>query len=203
MRIGVLALQGAVQDHGPPLRRLGAELVEVRHAEDLDNLDGLILPGGESTVMGRYLREYALIEPIRALASSGMPIWGLCAGAIILCTKVDGHEGVLGLITAQAERNAYGRQLSSFEEEIDMEDGPFYGVFIRAPRLSPLDGTEVIGRRRSASGAIGEAVFLRKGNILAASFHPELTGDDRLHERFLSLAAKRRETTAQHWSSSG
>jgi 5'-phosphate synthase pdxT subunit len=198
MKVGILALQGAVQDHGRPLRRLGVEPVEVRHAEDLEGLGALIIPGGESTVMGRYLRDYHLIAPIRALAAAGTPVWGLCAGAIILCEEVDGREGVLGLLPARAERNAYGRQLASFEEELDTLKGPFHGIFIRAPRLRPLDGTEVIGRRRKSANvkggtegaspdAEGEPVFLRKGNILAASFHPELTGDDRLHAYFLSL----------------
>jgi len=196
MRIGILALQGAVQDHEAPFARLGAETVEVRRPEDLGGpggrhgLDGLVLPGGESTVMGRYLREYGLVEPIRRLAGEGLPIWGLCAGAILLCQEVDGAPGVLALLPARAARNAYGRQLSSFEEELSTPVGPFRGIFIRAPRLEALGDTEVLSRRsvarRNADGR-EEAVLLRRKNILAASFHPELSGDDRLHEYFLGL----------------
>lgn len=197
MRIGILALQGAVQDHAAPFARLGAQTLEVRSPEDLvgpggrPGLDGLVLPGGESTVMGRYLREYGLVEPIRRLAAAGLPIWGLCAGAILLCQEVDGAPGVLALLPARATRNAYGRQAASFEEELATPVGPFHGIFIRAPRLEALGDTEVLSRRSVArrSVAQGEAVLLRRGNILAASFHPELSGDDRLHEYFLGLTS--------------
>lgn len=187
MRIGILALQGAVQDHRRPFERLGAATREVRHPKDLGGLDGLVLPGGESTVMAFYLREYGLVEPIRDLAESGLPIWGLCAGAILLCEEVDGEAGALALLPARAERNAYGRQLSSFEEELDTPVGPFPGIFIRAPRLEAKEGTEVLARRRGPGGR-EEAVLLRRGKVLAASFHPELSGDDRLHRYFLDLA---------------
>lgn len=188
MRIGILCLQGAVQDHLAPLSRLGAEGVEVRRPADLEGLDGLILPGGESTVMARFIASYGLADPIRDFAATGKPVWGLCAGAIILSTEIlsaPGREAVrgpLGLLPARAVRNAYGRQLSSFEEEVSTMSGPFHGIFIRAPRLDPLGDTEVLGRRPN-----GEPVILRSGKILAASFHPELSGDDRLHAYFLSL----------------
>lgn len=207
MRIGILALQGAVQDHEGPLARLGAESVEVRRPADLDGLDGLILPGGESTVMGRFLEDYGLIEPLRDFATSGRAIWGLCAGAILLCQEVDDRPGVLSLIPVKATRNAYGRQLSSFEEEIDTLIGPYPGIFIRAPRLSPLADSregeephmgdrawkghgknlEILGTRRDPGR---EPVLLRRGSILAASFHPELTGNDGLHALFLGMAGK-------------
>jgi pyridoxal 5'-phosphate synthase pdxT subunit len=207
MRIGILALQGAVQDHVAPFARLGVETVEVRRPEELEGhggtgghrgLDGLVLPGGESTVMGRYLREYGLVEPIRRLAAEGLPIWGLCAGAILLCREVDGEPGVLALLPARAARNAYGRQLSSFEEELDTPVGPFHGIFIRAPRLEALDGAEVLSRRSVArrsglpsDAPQGEAVLIRHRNILAASFHPELSGDDRLHRYFLDMVEEK------------
>lgn len=209
MRIGILALQGAVQDHVAPFARLGVETVELRRPEELGGpggrhgLDGLVLPGGESTVMGRYLREYGLVEPIRRLAAEGLPIWGLCAGAILLCREVDGEPGVLALLPARAARNAYGRQLSSFEEELDTPVGPFHGIFIRAPRLEALDGAEVLSRRSVARRSVarrtvppsdtpqGEAVLIRHKNILAASFHPELSGDDRLHRYFLDMVEER------------
>ena len=195
MRIGILALQGAVQDHEKVLSRLGVDHSQVRLPADLEGLDGMILPGGESTVMAMYLREYKLDEALRQFAAKGGALFGLCAGAIILCSEVDGAagrtKGALGLIDARATRNAYGRQLASFEDKIDIAiddfSGFFPGIFIRAPRLEPLGATEIVGRRRQAGG--GEAVLLRQGKILAASFHPELSGDDRLHKYFLYLAA--------------
>ena len=189
MTIGILALQGAVQDHEKVFRRLGVATRQIRLVADLEGLSGLILPGGESTVMAMYLREYALDEAIRARVAGGMPIFGFCAGAILLCSEVDGPEGrvpgALALIEARATRNAYGRQNASFEEELDTDLGPFPGIFIRAPRLAPLGATKVVGKRKPEHG--GEAVFLRQGKILAASFHPELSGDDRIHRLFVEL----------------
>ena len=194
LKIGVLALQGAVQDHEKVLRRLRVESVQVRHVPDLVGLAGLILPGGESTVMAMFLREYGLDAAIRERAADGLALFGVCAGAILLCTEVEGPggrlPGALALLEASARRNAYGRQLSSFEEPVEMSgtalSGPFPGVYIRAPKFIPIGSTEVIGRRPAASG--GEPVFLRQGRALAASFHPELSGDDRIHKMFLDLA---------------
>lgn len=191
MTIGILALQGAVQDHERVFARLGASCRQVRTIADLDGLSGIILPGGESTVMSMYLREYALDDAIRACVAGGMPIFGFCAGAILLCSEVDGPggrvPGALGLIEARATRNAYGRQNASFEEELETDLGPFPGIFIRAPRLEPLGSSKIVGRRRPEHG--GEAVFLRQGKVLAASFHPELSGDDRIHRLFVELCA--------------
>jgi 5'-phosphate synthase pdxT subunit len=190
MKIGILALQGAVQDHEKPFARLGVETVQVRLPGDLEGLDGLVLPGGESTVMSLYLREYGLGAAIASFVSQGGALWGLCAGAILLCTEVDGRPGALALLPARATRNAYGRQLASFEEELSTPVGPFPGIFIRAPRLEALDGTEVLcsrDRRDSAAPRQSEAVLLRSGKLLAASFHPELSGDDRLHEYFVDM----------------
>lgn len=186
MKIGILALQGAVQEHERALARLGVEYIQVRLPADLEGLSGLILPGGESTVMAMYLREYRLDEAIRAKAAAGFALFGLCAGSILLCSDVDGKPGALGLIDARATRNAYGRQLASFEEEIETDLGPFPGIFIRAPRLEALGSSKIVGRRRANRG--GEAVFLRQGRVLAASFHPELSGDDRIHAFFLDIA---------------
>jgi 5'-phosphate synthase pdxT subunit len=188
MKIGILALQGAVQDHEKPFRRLGVETRQVRLPGELEGLAGLVLPGGESTVMSMYLREYRLDAAIRDFAARGGILWGLCAGAILLCEEVDGKPGTLRLLPARATRNAYGRQLASFEEELPSPVGPFPGIFIRAPRLEPLGDTEVLSRRDHAPH---EAVLLRKGLILAASFHPELSGDDRLHQFFLGMASAR------------
>ena len=187
MKIGILALQGAVQEHERALDRLGASHVQVRLPKDLAGLAGLILPGGESTAMARYLEEYSLGDEIQARAASGMAFFGICAGAILLCTEVDGRSGALGLLPASARRNAYGRQLASFEENIDTRLGPFHGIFIRAPRLEPRAGTEVLAYRIPPHE--GDAVLLRSGKVLGASFHPELTDDDRLHRFFLELAA--------------
>lgn len=198
MRIGILALQGAVQDHGRHLAGLGAEGVEVRRPSDLLGLDGLILPGGESTVMGRFLEDYGLVGPIRDFAAQGKALWGLCAGAILLCEEVDGQAGVLGLVPLKASRNAYGRQLASFEEDLDTAIGPFPGIFIRAPRLEP----RVHGDRAPNAGApnaelvtLGsrrppypEPVLFRYASILVASFHPELTDNPGLHALFLRIA---------------
>jgi len=190
MTIGILALQGAVQDHEKVFRRLGVETRQIRLPADLEGLSGIVLPGGESTVMRMYLREYGLDSAIRERVAAGTPIFGFCAGAILLCTEVEGGDGrapgALGLMEARAVRNAYGRQLASFEEEIETDLGPFPGVFIRAPRLEALGATKIVGRRRTEMG--GEAVFLRRGGVLAASFHPELSGDDRIHEYFLGIA---------------
>lgn len=187
MTIGILALQGAVQDHEKVFRRLGVETLQVRLPSDLEGLAGLVLPGGESTVMAMYLREYGLDAAIKAKAARGFPLFGFCAGPILLCSEVDGGPGALGLIEARATRNAYGRQLSSFEEEIETDLGPFPGIFIRAPRLEALGATKILGRRRADRG--GDAVLLQGASVLAASFHPELSGDDRLHGLFLELAA--------------
>ena len=191
MTIGILALQGAVQDHEKVFHRLGVETRQVRLPADLEGLSGLILPGGESTVMAMYLREYRLDEAIRARAAEGLPIFGFCAGAILLCSEVEGPggqtPGALDLIEARATRNAYGRQNASFEEELDSDLGPFPGIFIRAPRLEPLAATKIVARRKPEKG--GEAVFIRQGRVFAASFHPELSGDDRIHRMFVETCS--------------
>jgi pyridoxal 5'-phosphate synthase pdxT subunit len=174
-RIGILALQGNVREHASVLRRLGAEPVEVRKPEQLADVDGLIIPGGESTAIARLVRLYGLEEAIRSFRR---PIFGTCAGMILLDRR---H---LGLLDLEVSRNAYGRQVASFEAdlELDGEDTPLRGVFIRAPRVSNAGpGVEVLAELD------GEPVLLRDGRLLVASFHPELTDDTRVHERFLEL----------------
>ena len=174
-RIGVLAVQGNFREHAAALRRLGAEAVEVRKPEQLDGLDGLVIPGGESTTFMRLMRLYGLDEAVRRF---GGPILGTCAGMIVLDRE---H---LGLVDVVVDRNAYGRQVSSFEADLRLEDEaePLRGVFIRAPRVREVgDDVEVLAELD------GEPVLLRQGRFLAASFHPELTGDTRVHERFLDL----------------
>jgi 5'-phosphate synthase pdxT subunit len=175
MKIGVLALQGNFREHVAALERLGVEVVEVRLPEELDGLDGLVLPGGESTAMARLMRLYGLEEAIR---SFGAPVLGTCAGMILLDRR---H---LGLVDLDVERNAYGRQVSSFEADLRLagDDEPLRGVFIRAPRVADHGpGVEVLAEHE------GEPVLLREGRFLVASFHPELTDDPRVHERFLEL----------------
>jgi len=175
MRIGVLALQGAFREHIATLRRLGVEGVEVRLPEQLEGLDGLIIPGGESTTMMRLMGLYGLDEAIRAFPA---PIFGTCAGMIVL------DRERLGLIDLSVERNAFGRQVASFEAPIEIEgdDEPFVAVFIRAPWIAEA-GPDVA----TLAEVYGHPVLAREGRILVASFHPELTDDTRVHERFLQL----------------
>jgi 5'-phosphate synthase pdxT subunit len=173
VRIGVLALQGNFREHAAMLRRLGAEAVEVRKPEQLEGLDGLVVPGGESTTFVRLMRLYGLEDAIRAFQH---PVLGTCAGLIVL------DRDHLGLVDVEVARNAYGRQVSSFEADLELagEDEPLRGVFIRAPRVTAAgDGVEVLAKLD------GEPVLLRQGRFLVATFHPELTDDTRVHELFL------------------
>ena len=174
-RIGVLAVQGNFREHAAMLRRLGADPVEVRKPEQLEGLDGLVIPGGESTAIMRLVRLYGLEEAIRTFAQ---PVLGTCAGMILLDRR---HLGVLDLEVA---RNAYGRQVASFEADLELEGDarPLRGVFIRAPRVAEV-GPEV----EVLAELEGEPVLLRQGSVIVASFHPELTDDTRVHERFLDL----------------
>jgi pyridoxal 5'-phosphate synthase pdxT subunit len=175
VRIGVLAVQGAFREHAAVLRRLGAHVVEVRKPEQLDGLDGLVIPGGESTAIGRLIRLYGLEEAIRRFTA---PVFGTCAGMILL------DRNHLGLVDLEVERNAYGRQVASFEANLELsgDQEPLRGIFIRAPRVRDVGpGVEVLAELD------GEPVLLREGRFLVASFHPELTGDPRVHERFLEL----------------
>jgi pyridoxal 5'-phosphate synthase pdxT subunit len=174
-KIGILAVQGNVREHAAMLRRLGANPVEVRLPEQLGELDGLVIPGGESTAIARLVRLYGLEEAIRSFRR---PILGTCAGMILLDRR---HLGILDL---EVNRNAYGRQVASFEADLDLagEDEPLRGVFIRAPRVSDAGpDVEVLAELD------GEPVLLREGRTIVAAFHPELTDDTRVHERFLEL----------------
>jgi len=175
MRVGVLAVQGNFREHVSMLRELGAEVVEVRLPEQLDRLDGLVIPGGESTAITRLMRLYGLEEAIRSFAE---PVFGTCAGMILL------DRAHLGLVDVAVERNGYGRQVASFEADLALagEAEPLRGVFIRAPRVTEA-GPEV----EVLASHDGSPVLLRQGRFLVASFHPELTGDSRVHERFLEL----------------
>ncbi|MDP9491851.1 MAG: pyridoxal 5'-phosphate synthase glutaminase subunit PdxT [Actinomycetota bacterium] len=175
MRIGVLAIQGDFREHANMLRRLGADPVEVRKPDELDGLDGLVIPGGESTAIARLARIYGLEEALRRF---DRPVFGTCAGMILL------DRDHLGLVDVAVRRNAYGRQVASFEAdlELDGQSEPLRGVFIRAPRVADAGpGVEVLAELD------GEPVLLREGRFLIASFHPELTDDTRVHELFLDL----------------
>ena len=177
-RIGVLALQGAFREHARALRRAGAEVVEVRLPEHLEGLNGLVIPGGESTTITKLAALYGLDEAIRGF---GRPIFGTCAGMILL------DRAHLGLADLEVARNAYGRQVASVEADLELagDDVPFRGVFIRAPRVRDVGpGVEVLAEHE------GEPVLLRDGAILVAAFHPELTDDSRIHERFLELVTE-------------
>ena len=185
MRVGILAIQGDCDAHAAALRRVGAEPVRVLHEKDLDGLDALVLPGGESTTIAKGLERLALYEPLRAFALAGRPVLGTCAGAILLAREVEHHPvRSLGLVDVVAVRNAYGTQVDSFAAPVD--SGAAAGleglrcVFIRAPRLrDPGSQVEVLARVE------GAPVLLRQGNRLAATFHPELTDDPRVHALLL------------------
>jgi 5'-phosphate synthase pdxT subunit len=177
-RIGVLALQGAFREHARALRAAGADVVEVRLPAQLDDLDGLVIPGGESTTIAKLARLYGLDE---AIGGFDRPIFGTCAGMILL------DRAHLGLADFEVDRNAYGRQVASFEADLELDRGerPFRGVFIRAPRVRDV-GADV----EVVAALDGEPVLLRDGWVLVAAFHPELTDDPRIHERFLELVTE-------------
>ena len=179
MTIGVLAVQGNFREHAAMLRRLGAHAVEVRKPQELEGLDGLIIPGGESTAIMRLIRLYGLEDAIRQFEQ---PVFGTCAGLILLDRE---H---LDLVDVTVERNAYGRQVSSFETDLGLagDDRPLRGVFIRAPRIREA-GPEV----EVVAELDGEPVLVRQGRFLVATFHPELTDDTRVHERFLDLVREK------------
>ncbi len=190
MKIGVLALQGDFAEHLVMLRKLGVETAEVRLARHLETLDGLIIPGGESTTMGKLTVDFGLLEPLREFGLK-RAIWGTCAGAIFLSKNAHRDQPLLGLMDISVERNAFGRQVDSFETALDISalvtlekrQEPFHAVFIRAPIIDSVWGDAQV----LVSLPDGKIVAARQGSLLATSFHPELTGDTRFHEYFLSL----------------
>ena len=194
MKIGVLALQGDFAEHQAVLHSLGVEAREVRLPSHLEGLDGLIIPGGESTTIGKLAEAYGLIQPIRQLGAA-KAIWGTCAGAIFLSRDAQRRQPLLGLMDITVERNAFGRQVESFETDIEVagiEDAerPFHAIFIRAP-LIVRGGPEVsvMASLRVTDGEVPpRIVAARQGRLLATSFHPELTGDARIHRYFLGMA---------------
>jgi 5'-phosphate synthase pdxT subunit len=185
-KIGVLALQGAVREHAEVLAELSAEPVEVRVPQDLAGIDALVMPGGESTTMSMLLESSGLFEPILQQLREGLPVFGTCAGMILLATDVlDGRpdQRSFGVLDAAVRRNAFGRQVDSFEADLDIDGlggGPFPAVFIRAPVVERTgEGVEVLAT------VDGAPVLCRQGHVLAAAFHPELSGDFRLHQLFV------------------
>jgi 5'-phosphate synthase pdxT subunit len=186
MRVGVLALQGDVSEHESALRRVGAVPGRVRRPADLEQLDALILPGGESTTIGQLVTEFGLLSPLRAFVASGRPVWGTCAGMILLAESAGREQPLLGGLDVVVERNHFGRQVDSFEADLHiagLAGEPFHGVFIRAPAVASA-GPSVAVLARLDDGTI---VAVQQGSLLATAFHPELTGDDRLHRLFLAL----------------
>jgi len=188
MKIGVLALQGAFREHIHMLQRLGVEAVEVRLPQELNRLDGLIIPGGESTTIGKLAAMYQLIEPLRRFADA-KPLWGTCAGMILMAKEIGLDQPLLGVMDIIVERNAFGRQKDSFQEDLEvkvLENGdsrPFPGIFIRSPRLIETQGRAI----EIARLADGTPVAAVENKLLATAFHPELTNDTRFHRYFLSL----------------
>jgi 5'-phosphate synthase pdxT subunit len=189
-KVGILAIQGDIEAHAEALRRVGADSAPVLREKDLDALDALILPGGESTTIAKGLARLELYEPLRAFIASGKPVLGTCAGAILLSRRVENHPvETLGVLDCTAARNAYGTQVDSFAAPADADSDPAFAgmrcVFIRAPRLSELGpDVEVLMR------VDGEPVLVRQANVLAATFHPELGHDPRVHERLLATRAR-------------
>jgi pyridoxal 5'-phosphate synthase pdxT subunit len=192
MKIGVLALQGDFAEHAAVLKRLGMETVEVRLPGQLEGLDGLIIPGGESTTIGKLAADFGLLEPLRSFGRQHA-VWGTCAGAILLSKDARRSQPLLGLMDITVQRNAFGRQVDSFEADLEVEplkratgtDHPYHAVFIRAPIIESVEGDA----RALAALPDGRIVAAQQGHLLATSFHPELTADDRFHRYFLSLTS--------------
>ena len=196
MTIGVLALQGDVREHLRALGECGADTAPVRRPEELDRVDALVIPGGESTTMSNLAISFGLLDPIRKRIADGMPVYGSCAGMIMLATTVlDGREDQesFGGIEMTVRRNAFGRQIESFEAPVEIEDiagGEFHAVFIRAPWVEDVGADVRVMGRVTAGPAAGRIVAVRQENLLATAFHPELTGDLRVHRYFVELVRR-------------
>jgi 5'-phosphate synthase pdxT subunit len=202
VRIGVLALQGDVREHLSALNAAGADAVPVRRASELAAVDGLVIPGGESTTMSRLARVFDLLDPVRSRIAEGLPVYGSCAGMIMLASTVlDGRSDQQGFggLDIVVRRNAFGRQVDSFETDLeftDVEGAPVHAVFIRAPWVEESGPDVEVLARVTGGPADGRIVAVRQGNLLATSFHPELTGDLRVHGLFVQMVRLRVESTA-------
>lgn len=189
MKIGVLALQGAVREHCRSLRTCGVEAVEVKYKEQLEDVQGLIIPGGESTTVGKLLVRYDMLEPIRERGTDGFPVFGTCTGLILLAREIAGSsQPRLGLMDITVERNAFGRQIASFESDLAIAElgrPDFHAIFIRAPYISKTGpGVKVMARMEE------KILLAREKNFLVAAFHPELTEDYRIHQYFIEMCRK-------------
>lgn len=194
MRVGVLALQGDFQEHIQVLKSLGVDTVEIRKPEQLRDVHALVIPGGESTTFAKLALEYGLLDPIREMCRSGKPVWGTCAGMILLARDAGRPQPVLGVLDVKVQRNAFGRQVNSFEVDLDVPElakvqqngatpHPFHAIFIRAPLIeSAGKGVDILARLED-----GTIVAARQDNLLATSFHPELTHDARFHQYFIEM----------------
>jgi len=188
MKIGVLALQGAVREHCQAIRACGAEPVEIKYVDQLQEIDGLIIPGGESTTVGKLMVRHEMIEPLQRMCAEGFPVFGTCTGLILLAKDIHGSDQPrLGLMDMTVERNAFGRQIASFEMDLSIPEigGPdFHAIFIRAPYISRVGpGVRVLAEYE------GKILMARENNLLAAAFHPELTEDLRIHRYFLEIVS--------------
>ena len=195
-KVGVLALQGGFVEHIAALRRLGAEAFPVRLPGELEGVGGLVIPGGESTTIGKLMREYHLVDELKRLIADGLPVFGTCAGMILLAERVFGlDQQSLGAMHVQVRRNAFGRQVDSFEADLEvlvLGQSPFHAVFIRAPWIVKVgDGVEIL-----ATLPDGHPVAAQEDNLVATAFHPELTTDLRFHDYFLSIVDGKLETKA-------
>lgn len=191
LTIGVLALQGDFREHIAILKRLGHNTVEVRLPKQLTELDGLIIPGGESTAIGKLAVEYGLLEPLREAGRNGFPIWGTCAGMVLLANKVGREQPLLALMPMSIARNGFGRQVKSFETNLNVKvlgPVPFCGIFIRAPYIEHVDDSVEL----LATLPEGIPVALQQDHLLATAFHPELTDDTRWHEYFVHMIQKKK-----------
>ncbi len=195
MKIGVLALQGAVKEHCQALAALGIESLQVKYREELDQIAGLIIPGGESTTVGKLLVRNQMMEPLRELGRQGFPIFGTCTGMILLAKDLDGiKQPGIALMEMTVVRNAFGRQIASFEAELDISEigeEPYKAIFIRAPYVTSVGaGVQVL------SELDDKILLVREGNLLAAAFHPELTADYRIHQYFVDICRQQRRLSA-------
>jgi len=193
--IGVLALQGDVREHLTMLERAGARAVKVRRPEELAHVDGIVMPGGESTTMHKLARAFDLFEPLRDALRGGMPAFGTCAGMILLADRIEGgtaDQETFGGLDVVVRRNAFGRQVDSFEAELAVTgfDAPFHALFIRAPWVEKVGHDVQVVATVAAGEAMGRIVAVRQAHLLATSFHPEITGDHRFHQLFVEQVAQ-------------
>lgn len=191
MKVGILGLQGDVREHARAVEQAGATAVVVKHGDDLASVDAMIVPGGESTTIGKLLHRFGLLEPIKERAGDGLPLYGTCAGLILLANEIAGPQDAphrLSLMDVAVRRNAYGRQVDSFEADLEVKglEEPFRAVFIRAPVIERVgEGLDVLASWE------GHPVLVRQGHLLASAFHPEMTQDGRVHGLFVELAKAR------------